>query len=500
MLERFDPINGGFSGSPKFPPSFALSMLMRQYSRHQDPMLLRAITHTLDKMSYGGMYDQLGGGFHRYSVDAQWLVPHFEKMLYDNALLATAYFEAYQLTGNLLYRKTATEILDYVLRDLQDPAGGFHSSEDADSEGKEGKFYLWTPEEIISALGDEDGKLFCDYYDVTNAGNFEDRKSILHVRVAPAEFAQRNQLTTEQLDTKLATLRAQLLEIRNKRVRPHKDDKVLTEWNGLMLSGFAKGYQVTGDVRYLIAAAACARFLETTMHSRDSLLRVYRQGNAKQVGFLPDYAFTVNGLIDLYEASFDIHWLMFARQLADEMISRFYDSEAGGFFLTLADQPDLPVRQKDSYDGAMPSGNSAAAMVLFRLSVLFDNKVYFDRATKTIASLAGSAEQVPMAYMNLLNAFDFSHFRPKEIAIVGKRSDPITQALINATQATYVPNKIVAFLDPTDPGKAQIERLIPLLKDRPLRDGKATAYVCENFVCKQPVNSPEELHNQLSQQ
>jgi uncharacterized protein YyaL (SSP411 family) len=497
MLDRFDPVEGGFGGAPKFPPSYSLSLLMKQYSRGQNPFLLKAITRTLDRMAYGGMYDQLGGGFHRYSVDAKWLVPHFEKMLYDNALLAVTYLEAFQLTGKLLYREIATGILDYILRDMHDPAGGFYSSEDADSEGIEGKFYVWTPEEVFSALGSQDGKLFCDYYDVTNSGNFEHNLSILHIRVDTATFARSYGLTPEELEVKLLSLRAQLLELRGKRIRPHKDDKVLTEWNGLMLSAFAKGYQVTDDSRYLDAARDCARFLEITMLKSDGLLRVYRQEHAKQHGFLADYAFTTNGLIDLYEASFEIHWLKLAIRLADEMIAKFCDTNAGGFFMTLANQPDLPVRPRDSYDGAVPSGNSVAAMALLRLSVLLDRKDFLDLALGTISSLGGSVNRVPIAYMNLLNAFDFSQYRPTEIAIVGHPSDLTAQALLQVAHSTYVPNKVIAFLDPDDPNRTEIQAMMPLLQNRATVD--ATAYVCKNYVCKLPVTEAAELARQLTE-
>jgi hypothetical protein len=380
---------------------------------------------------------------------------------------------------------------------MHDSAGGFCSSEDADSEGVEGKFYVWTPEEVISALGGQDGKLFCDYYDVTNAGNFEGNRSILHMRVDHSTFPQSYKLTPEQLEMKLALLRAQLLELRGKRIRPHKDDKVLTEWNGLMLSALAKGYQITSDIRYLDAARDCAQFLETTMLTEDGLLRVYRQGHAKQHGFLADYAFTANGLIDLYEASFDIHWLKLANRLADEMIAKFLDTGSGDFFITLANQPDLPVRLKDSYDGAVPSGNSVAAMALLRLSVLLDRKDFQELAANTMSSLASSANEVPIAHMNLLNAFDFWHYPPLEIAIVGNRNDPNALALFQTAYTTYVPSKVIAFLDPDDPKRAEIQELIPLLRNRTAVDAKATVYMCKDFACRLPVTEAAELAKQL---
>jgi hypothetical protein len=319
----------------------------------------------------------------------------------------------------------------------------------------------------------------------------------LHIRVYSSTFAQSYELTTEQLEAKLASLRVRLLEIRSGRVRPPKDDKILTEWNGLMLSALAKGYQITTDLRYLDAARDCALFIETTMLTENGLLRVYRQGHAKQHGFLADYAFAANGLIDLYEASFDIQWLRLANRLADEMIAKFLDAEAGGFFMTLADQPDLPIRPKDTYDGAVPSGNSVAAMTLLRLAVLVDRKDFLDLALSTMSSLAGSAERTPTAYMNLLNAFDFRHYPPEEIAIVGNRNDPATDALIQASCTTYVPNKVIAFLDPDDPKRTEIQKLIPLLQNRSRVGANTAVYVCRNFACKLPVTEAAELARQL---
>ncbi len=496
MLQRFDPIEGGFGPAPKFPPSYSLAVLMRHYARTKDERVLKAVTFTLDKMAAGGIYDQLGGGFHRYSVDAYWLVPHFEKMLYDNALLCVTYLDAYQMTENTNYLRIATEILDYVLRDMSDPAGGFHSAEDADSEGEEGKFYVWTPEEVIAVLGTVDGKLFCDYFGVTNAGNFEHHNSILHIRVSAADFAPRYNYSESSLRAKLAELRAKLLEVRNRRERPFKDDKVLSDWNGLMLSALSRGYQITSAARYLESANRCADFLERTMHTPAGLMRAYRGGQTKQLGFLTDYAFVINGLIDLYEAGFEARHLHFAQSLADEMIARFGDS-AGGFFTASADQTDLLVRQKDSYDGAIPSGNSVAAIALVRLAALTDQKRYRETAVATIQRLAGNAAKMPLAYMNLLNALDFTTASPVEIALVGRTDDPGLKALLEEIQAGYIPNRVLAFADPSDPDYADLVNFVPILKGRPAVDGRATAFVCRNQVCKLPATTPAILGRQL---
>ncbi len=499
MLQRFDPIDGGFSGAPKFPPSYALSVIMRQYHRTKEPRLLKAVTFTLDKMANGGLCDQLGGGFHRYSVDAQWLVPHFEKMLYDNALLTMAYCDAFQLTQKPLYRRVVTETLDYVLRDMTDETGGFHSAEDADSEGEEGKFYVWKPEEILAVLGAEDGRLFCDYFDASIEGNFEHQRSILHVGTAASEFAQRYAITETELESRLSTMKSRLLEQRALRVRPNKDDKVLTDWNGLMISALARGYQITGEEKYRMAARKCATFIQKTLSTSGGLMRVYRAGTIKQHGFITDYAFLLNGLVDLYESDFDVIWLNWADQLANDMLAKFEDKENGGFFMTIANQADLLVRQKDSYDGAIPSGSSVATIALLRVSLLLDNKSYRAAAERTLQSLAANANKVPMAYMNLLNAADLVIHPPREIAIVGTSSDEPTQALIECAYRTYTPGRVIAFLDPADPAAASTATRIPLMKDRTMVGGKATAYVCQNFACKLPVNDVKMLTAQLLQ-
>ncbi len=497
MLERLDPINGGFSGAPKFPPSYALSVLMRSYRNTKDARVLRAVTHTLNKMVAGGIYDQLGGGFHRYSVDAQWLVPHFEKMLYDNALLCVAYCEAYQLTKSPLYRRIVCEILEYVGRDMTDSAGGFHSAEDADSEGEEGKFYVWTPDEIMSVLGVSDSRLFCDFYDISSSGNFEHHTSILQVRVSPSEFADRYSLTEDQLEARLTEMRQKLLTTRAQRVRPNKDDKVLTDWNGLMLSAFARGYQITGNRSFREAAQKCATFLQDAMYSDAGLMRVFRAGKVKQHGFVTDYAFLLNGLVDLYEADFDIAHLKWADALAQEMIEKFEDSVHGGFFMTIDGQRDLLMRQKDSYDGAIPSGNSAAVMALLRLATFLDNRTYRAAAEKAVSSLAANANKMPLAYMNLINSADFLHRQPTEIAIVGTLANVATESLLKQVYSTYLPNRAVAFLDLNRADYSAVTALIPLLKGRPMISGTPTAYVCVNLVCKLPVTDVAALADQL---
>ena len=399
---EFDPRWGGFGGPPKFPPSAAIALLLRQYSHTGEKSLLEMATVTLDRMAFGGMYDQLGGGFHRYSVDAHWLVPHFEKMLYDNALLSRAYLEAWQATNKELYRRVAAETLDYVLRDMTDAAGGFHSAEDADSEGEEGKFYVWTEDEIEALLGQEDGALFSRYYGVSKAGNFEGR-NILHVPLDPPVPPGGENVSREQARTRLEPLRRKLLARREKRVRPGKDDKVLAAWNGMMISALARGYQVTGDDRYLKAATRAADFVLSRMVRDGVLMRTYRglggpdgRGTAKLPGYLDDYAEVAGGLIDLYEAGFDRRWLQAADELADKMLADFWDQENGGFFYTSAAHKNLLVRTKPFYDGAVPSGNATATLVLLRLSRLLDNRDYWSKAEKVLP-IHGGLDSRPRA-------------------------------------------------------------------------------------------------------
>jgi len=500
LLERFDPVEGGFGNAPKFPPSFALSLMLRRYRLESEPRLLRAVMLTLDKMARGGIYDHLGGGFHRYSVDNLWLVPHFEKMLYDNALLAVAYADAWQVTHEDRYRVVVTEILDYVLRDLADPAGGFHSAEDADSDGEEGKFYVWTESEIMAVLGAVDGRLFCDYYGVDPRGNFEHQRSVLNVRVKPDEFAARYNYSAASLTEHLGKLRRRLLAHRDRRNRPFKDDKVLTEWNGLMLSALARGSRITDDPRFLQAARRCAAFIEQTMLTPTGLMRVYRNGVVQQPGFLTDYAFVAAGLIDLYEASFEIRWLHLADRLVNEMIARFSDPVDGGFFMTSAGHTDILLRQKDSYDGATPSGNSVATMTLLRLAAFTGKEEYCKLAEDTIAALSGNAARVPTAYLNLLNAVDFAAGPIQQIAIVGPLRNSDIQMLLGALNRRSIPNVVVALFDPetvaADPA-ADPRELIPFLRDRVMQNNRPTAYVCENSVCQLPALTPEDLTAQL---
>ena len=496
LSRQFDPEWGGFGGAPKFPPSGAIALLLRQHAHSSDDRLLQMATVTLDRMARGGMYDQLGGGFHRYSVDARWLVPHFEKMLYDNALLCEVYLEAWQVTRNDLYRRVAAGILDYVARDMTDARGGFHCAEDADSQGVEGKFYVWQPDEIMAVLGDEDGTLFCDYYGVSAEGNFEGH-NILNVPRAAEEFLPGKELTEAQLQDRLAEMRRKLLERRSRRVRPGKDDKILAAWNGMMISALARGYQVLGHQRYLDAARKAAEFVLTDMVRDGQLQRTYRE-TGRLPGYLDDYAEMADGLIDLYQADFDTRWLRAADELTGRMVADFWDAEDGSFFFTSAAHKDLLVRTKPFYDGAVPSGNSTATAVLLRLAKLLDNGDYADKAETVLRSMGNEMRVRPQAAMNLLCALDFRLQPTKEIAIAGSATCDQTQKFLKIIHGRFLPNKILALREPGTNESDAIDQFVPLLKGKQMIAGKTTVYVCENYTCNAPVNDPAALERILT--
>jgi len=492
LSSSFDINLGGFGGPPKFPPSGAVALLLRQYRRTGYKMFLHMVELTLDRMASGGMYDHLGGGFHRYSVDAKWLVPHFEKMLYDNALLAMVYMDAYLVTKKPLYHHVATQALDYVMRDMTDPAGGFHSSEDADSEGHEGKYYVWSHDEIRRVLGVEDARFFSQYYGVTRAGNFEG-KNILNVPTGPYIFAEQEGIPVRQLEGRLAGLRSRLLQQRLRRVRPRKDDKVIASWNGLMISAFAKGYATIGDERFLRAAERAAGFILSSMKPNGRLMHTYREGRAKLPGNLDDYAFVANAMLDLYEASFEVKWLTAAERLTKSMTALFWDERDHGFFFTAAGRKDLLARAKTYHDGAIPSGNAAAALALLRLGRLTGEQDHLARAEELLQAAAPVVDSHPAASLRLLCALDFRLGPPKEIVVVGRTGAVDANRLLKAARAQFAPNKVLAFLDPDAPGAAELKKRIPLLGNRIAKSGAATAYVCENYACQSPVTDPKEL-------
>ncbi len=496
LLGQLDARHGGFGGAPKFPQPMAIELLLRVWDRTGDARLRDAAELSLVRMALGGVYDHLGGGFHRYSVDAQWLVPHFEKMLYDNAQLARVYLAAYQATGNAFFRGVAEDTIDYVLRDMTDPSGGFYSTEDADSEGEEGRFYVWTPAELRAVLGDEDARLVGAFYDVSDAGNFEGGKSILHAAGSPADVAGRAGVDEAALLGALERGRHRLFEARQRRVCPARDEKVLTAWNGLMLRALAEAASILDRADYRAAAIRNGEFLLDTMRAENHRLRrTWKPGHsAKLDGYLEDYANATDGLLALYEATFDVRWLAAAMDVADSMLELFADPEHGGFYDTPAGLDLLITRPKDLFDNATPAGNSVAADVLLRLALLTDNDEYRRHAVGVLELLREPMARYPLGFARTLCALDFFLARPREIAIVGEPDASDTRALVRTVYDRFLPNKVLAGARPDDVTAAA---LTPLLRDRPQRDGRATAYVCEQYTCLAPVTTPRELRKQL---
>jgi len=494
MAANYDRAHGGFGGAPKFPPSMTLEFFLHVYHLRHSSDAREMVQHTCRQMAEGGMYDQLGGGFHRYSVDAQWLVPHFEKMLYDNALLSRLYLHVFQLTKDDFARRIAQETLDYVVREMTDPVGGFYSSQDADSEGVEGKFFVWSREEIIDALGEDDGKLFCEYFDVTERGNFEGM-NILHVPSSREDTARRLDVSVEKLSKVIDEGRRKLFDIRERRVKPGRDEKVLTAWNGLMLGSFAEGAAILNRTDYRQVAEANASFLLDQMQNGNLLLRTYKDGKAKLNGYLEDYACFIDGLISLYEATGKLRWIQAAVSLADKMIEQFWDEDAGGFYFTGKAHEELIVRSKEFLDNATPSGNSIAVLSLLRLSLLTGNQDYHRRATDVLRLMANQIRRYPSAFGFALCTLDFYLDSPLEIAIVGAASDSRLDELVRTVWQTYLPNRVVALGTESHPEAAA---LVPLLRERNTLNDQPTAFVCETYTCQTPVHSPGELVKQLT--
>ena len=496
LSQSFDRTYGGFGTAPKFPQPCNLDFLLRFHARtgRQEPLAF--VEKTLQKMAIGGMYDQLGGGFHRYSTDQTWLVPHFEKMLYDNAQLARTYAHAWQATGKAFYKGVAEETLEYVLREMTSAAGGFYSAQDADSEGEEGKFFVWTPDEVKAVLGERDAEVFGAFYDVTPSGNWEGN-SILHVVMDARDVAQQFGLSVGQAAEILDGGRAKLLEARSQRVKPGLDDKILTAWNGLMLAAFAEVGAILARQDFIDAAVKNADFVLTHLAQKQEngdlrLLRTYRNGQAKFNAYLEDYAFYADGLLHLYQATFDARWLRTAHELMDTMLRLFHDDQHGGFFGTSRDHETLIQRPKDVDDNATPSGNSVAVEALLKLAVLTGEEKYRQEAARVLRKLGPVVEKHPYGFARLLGALDFYLSSPKEIALVGDLNSAVGQALLKTVYAAYLPNKIVV----AGSGREE-DADVPLLQNRPLVSGQPTAYVCENFTCKAPVTTPEELKRQL---
>ena len=497
LASNFDYQNGGFGAAPKFPQPMTPEFLLRYHHHGYNPRALDMVEMTLHKMAYGGMYDQVGGGFHRYSTDAFWLVPHFEKMLYDNALLARLYLHAWQLTKKELYRRICEETLDYVLREMTDPLGGFYSAQDADSEGEEGKFFIWSPEEIDRVLGPEDGPAFRSYYGVTTAGNFEGA-NILNVKTEPTQAANQLGLSLEELEEIIRRGKGKLLAVREERVHPLLDDKVLSSWNGMMLRSIAEAGIALGKEDYLEAANKNAAFLLDNIRPQGRLLRSWREGEAKLLGYLEDYACVADGLLALHEATLEGRWLVEAVGLAESMIELFWDDGIGGFYDTGTDHETLVIRPRDVFDNAQPAGSSVAAEVLLKLAVITGRDDYAAKATAPMRALNRLMAGAPGGTGHWLAALDFYVSTPREIAMIGKPGDPATRALLEQVFNRYLPNKVVVGGTANAEGAAGVAAVpTPLLEGRGMMNGMATAYVCQNYVCQLPVTDAEGLAAQL---
>ncbi|MBZ0252223.1 MAG: thioredoxin domain-containing protein, partial [Candidatus Methylomirabilis sp.] len=475
----FDEEWGGFGGAPKFPRPMILSLLLRRWRRTNDPKVLEMATVTLDKMADGGLYDHVGGGIARYSVDERWMIPHFEKMLYDNALLAAAYAEGYQATGRERYAAVVREVLAYILRDMTHPEGGFYSAQDADSEGEEGKYYVWTEREIREVLGADLAPAFIARFNITAHGNFEHGTNNPWITRPLEDAAADLKTSPEALGEKLAEARRRLFEARSRRVPPLKDDKILAAWNGLMISGFCKAAQALGDAEYAEHARRAADFVLGRMTQDGRLLRRWREGEAKYAGYLNDYAFFTQGLLDLYETTFETARLAEALRLTDVLLAEYADPN-GGFYGTGDRNEKLLVQSKDAYDGAIPSGNSVATMNLLRLAELTGERRYEEAARRAMLSFRAHLEKIPTGYPLMLCALDYHLGEKMEVVLAGDLAAPDTSAMIAAVHRPYLPNKVVSHASPG------AEALMPPLAGKTAQGGKATAYVCRDYACRLP--------------
>jgi len=493
LVRQTDAEEGGFGVAPKFPQAMALDFLLQTYLRTRDETILKTAEHTLEKMARGGIYDHLGGGFHRYSTDNHWLAPHFEKMLYDNAILSRTYLHAYQITGKGFYRRVTEETLDYVLREMTSTEGGFYATQDADSEGEEGKFYIWSSEEIEKVLGAEQAGVFNRYYSVTKEGNFE-RRNILFAPESAEKVASELGISMQELELRLAEARAKLLTVRSQRVWPGLDDKVVTAWNGLMLRSMAEAGAALGRPDYVAAAEANAGFILRELLRDRRLLRTYRNGQAKLNGYLEDYSCVAAGLLALYEATFDLRWYREAAKLAETMIERFWDESDGCFYDTSNDHESLISRPRETSDNATPSGNSVAAEVLLRLNRLTGKQDFFEKAGRVLGFQADYFMRYSLGFGHLLGVAE-SYLAPsQEIAIVGDPENLATRALLSVVRTRYLPHKVIGLIrDEEDEAAHEFE----FMEGRRQVNGNPTAYLCENYVCQMPVTEPEALAAQL---
>ncbi len=505
LLKRYDETHGGFGRAPKFPSPHNLIFLLRYWKRKTEPKALEIVEKTLTEMRYGGIYDHIGFGFARYSTDQQWLVPHFEKMLYDQAMLVMAYTETYLATKNKFYRTTAEEILEYVLRDMTHPEGGFYSAEDADSEGEEGKFYLWDTDELRNVLDKDEYNFAIKIFNASDNGNWTDESkgimtgtNILHLKKSSKELAEEFNISEEQFSKNLDPIRKKLFDYRKKRIHPHKDDKILTDWNGLMISAFAKAAQAFNNKQYADAAEKSFSFIKKYLMDKEGkLIHRFRDGESGLPAHLDDYTFIINALIDLYETTFEIKYLKQAVELKKILLEDFWDQYNGGFYFTSATSEKLITRQKEVYDGAIPSGNSIALLNLIKLSRFTSDLKFENKAVELVKYFSGYISRSPSAFCMFMCGLDLLFSPSTEIVIVSEQKDNLAINAIELIRNIFNPNKVVVLK--SDNNDKDFAALLSFTNDMNLKENNTTFYVCRDYKCNQPVNTIEELEKLLLQ-
>ena len=491
MVERFDAEEGGFGSGIKFPEPMNYTLLLRHWARTGADESIRMLDKSLTKMAEGGLYDQLGGGFHRYSTDRLWRVPHFEKMLCDNALLAKLYIDMVQATKQELYSAVSRGIFSYVLTEMTAPEGAFYAAQDADTEGEEGRYYLWEMKEFLDLLGPHQAKVMARHYGVTSAGNLG-RKNVLYVRESMESISESENIAIFEVDHILKNGKETLLEVRQKRAKPQTDTKIITGWNGLMITAFASGYAVLRENNYLDVATRAAEFLWENLWDGSKLLRIYKDGESKVDGYLEDYAYFLEGLIALYEVTFDSVWIERANQLADKMIDQFSDEQGGGFYMTGRSAEKLVARLKDAADGAIPSANAVAALSLLRLGHLTGKKDYLKSGERTVHAFQQRMEKTPAAFAGLLSAADFMSEPPMEVVFSGPRERLAFEDMNSVLNQDYRPNKVVLFS-----GNEKKQGKLPLAEGKSVADGEPAVYLCQKQTCHPPVKTGKALMNLL---
>lgn len=503
LAARYDEEYGGFGPAPKFPTPHNIIFLLRYWNRTGNNKALEMAEKTLSHMRNGGIFDHIGRGFHRYSTDRVWLLPHFEKMLYDQAMLIMAYTEAFQATGKEEYKKTAEEVIGYVLRDMTSPEGGFYSAEDADSQGKEGKFYVWKRDEILKIIGEEEGRLFSRVYNIRDDGNFREeaggtksRENIPHITQSISRTATDLNIPENELKSRLEKAGGILFNEREKRVHPHKDDKILTDWNGLMIVALAKAARAFGKPGYVENAAKAVQFIESRMKDKEGrLLHSHREGKSSRRGFIDDYAFFIQGLLEMYQASFEVKYLKSALEYSNQFLNHFQDAENGGFYYTADDSEELLIRRKEIYDGAIPSGNSVAMMNLLRIFRITGDTRWEETTEEIGRAFYKEISHIPSAHCFVMSALEPAREDSREVVITGNPDSPGVREMKNLLERSYHPGMTVVFRPEGE--SPEICGLIPFTKEMKSLNGKATAYICRNHACQNPVTDPKEMMKRL---